>query len=429
MKTEISVKLKYDRTVAEFFCPASVRWKKLTPADSALATDEPILQKAIAKLKVNEKLRQALNKPRANVTLVVPDHTRYCNLPRILEHLIPTLQASSPSNIEILIATGTHPIQAEAVARATVGEKAWAELPVRQHDCHNKNALAYLGKTSRGTPIWLDQKVISSDLVLTVGGVLFHYFAGFGGGPKMLLPGVAGYETILDNHRRTIDPLTGDFDQFCYEGNIETNPVYVDLAEIERFVPQAISLQVVLDLKKHFANILVGAPLATHREIVATVKSLYEIPIVEQADVVLASAGGFPSDVNLIQAHKSIHHAFAAVKPGGAIIIFAACSEGIGSSSFLQYFDGSDAKAIGKRLLTDFQLNGHTALALKRKTEAADIILISALAPETVRQCGMIPAADLASAWALLDRRGLKAQTGYIFENAAHFVPALAAEK
>lgn len=417
--------LKYDRTAVNMDGPTSVDWGRLVPLSAAPVTDERILPAAIAELRAQDKVRQVLARPCARITLVVPDHTRYCSLPEILAHLLPELQTHSGAQIEVLIANGTHSVQAEAVARATVGARAWAELPIRQHDCHNKSALAFAGETTRGTPVWLDQKVLTADLVITIGGVLFHYFAGFGGGPKMLLPGVAGYETTLYNHRRTIDPQTGDFHQFCYEGNIETNPVYLDLAEIERFVPQAISLQVVLDLNKKFAAARVGPLVQTHRDLAATVKSLYEIPMAAPADVVVASAGGFPADVNLIQAHKSIHHAFAAVKHGGALVILAACSEGIGSSSFLRYFDGSDAKAIGRRLLSDFQLNGHTALALKRKTEAATIILISELAPEIVRQCGMIPASNLSSAWTILTQRGLTAKTGYIFENAAHFVPTM----
>lgn len=357
--------------------------------------------------------------------LVVPDHTRRCRLDELLPRLLPELEDALSLRTRILVANGSHVLQPESLVREVIGAEVYDAYPVTQHDCREEKRLELLGTTSRGTPITINRMALEADWVVTIGGILYHYFAGFGGGPKMLLPGIAGQESILQNHRFTLDPATGQFHPDCREGEIDRNPVYLDLAEICTFFPQALSLQLVLSPEGQIAAAAAGPILPTQRHLLPVVRRLYSIPIYAQADIVLASAGGYPGDVNLIQSHKSIHHAYQALKPGGTLVILAECREGIGSSTFLNYFTGGTAAEMGKELLRSYLINGHTALAMKSKTEAARIILVSALAPEVVQRIGMIPAKSMDEAWALA-RPGLPQRpAGYIMPRAGKYLPLL----
>ncbi len=417
------IALRYGDETVPFLLDDRIHWQILEKTiPSPELKEEEIVGRA-----VDDLLQQLADriKSRQKLLLVVPDHTRRCQLALVLPLLTSALENKFSCRIEILIANGSHALQPEQTIRQLVGDDIYDRYSVQQHDCRDNENLDYFGQTSNGTPVYLNKKIRAADFILTIGGVLYHYFAGFGGGPKMLLPGVAGYETIRLNHRRTIDEKTGLFHPDCHEGNISTNPVFNDLVQIVNFVPNVLSLQLAINEKGRIVAAQAGPILPTHKKICALVEKMYSLPIGYKADVVVASAGGFPSDVNLIQSHKSIHHAFQAVKENGQIIILAECREGIGSKTFMPYFDEGSSAAIGRKLLKDYKINGHTALALKCKTEKSKIILISQLPPSQVRKTGMIPAKDLAQAWYMIAADMVPNATGYIFPNAHIYVPVL----
>ncbi len=389
------MKLKFGRQEISFDPPSNINWQVLQKETiPQIAGETTIIQNAVARLFtfLQEKVH-----PGSKLLLIVPDHTRKCRLPIVLPLLLSQLKKLR-SHIDIVVANGSHVLQPEHVIRDLVGEDVYTSYPVIQHDCHDEKMLVFFGKTLNGTEIYLNKKVKEADFILTVGGILFHYFAGFGGGPKMLMPGVAGYETIRQNHRLTVDAETGYFHKECYEGNIKTNPVYLDLAQVVKFVPQCTSLQFALDAEGKIVQAETGPILETQGAICPAVNDLYTIPVEEKADIVIASAGGFPADVNLIQSHKSIHHAFQAVKPEGKIILLAECPEGVGSKTFMPYFEENSSAGIGRRLLNDYKINGHTALSLKIKSEKARIYFVSKLDEQLVRKTGMLPCSTFTEA-------------------------------
>ncbi|NIA30124.1 MAG: nickel-dependent lactate racemase [Actinobacteria bacterium] len=417
------MQLKYGKGKVEFDLPQNIQWQVLHKNLPFLyGSEDQTIDDGIYSLVKQLSSRVA---PKAKLLFIVPDHTRRCRLEIILPKLTQELEQKFNAQIEILIANGSHVLQPEHVIRDLVGEAIYKKYPVQQHDCHDEKTLHDFGKTTAGTPVRLNSKVKEADFIITIGGVLYHYFAGFGGGPKMLLPGVAAYETIRMNHRRTIDPQTGRFHSHCHEGNITTNPVYLDLAQVIDFVPNCLSLQVALDFSGHVIHAAAGPILETQKEICSHVADVYSLPLEKPADIVVASAGGFPSDVNLIQAHKSIHHAFQAVKKGGHIIVLAECSEGIGSKSFLPYFEFGAAENIGRQLLRDYQINGHTALALKSKAEQVKVILVSSLEKEIVKKTGMIPVESFAVAWKIAEKELDAGSAGYIIPKASVTVPII----
>ena len=359
----------------------------------------------------------------SRLLLIIPDHTRRCRVHDILRALLPALEQRFQPRIDLLIANGSHVVQPESTIRELVGADLYDAYPVRQHDSRNAAALDYWGMTSYGTPIYLNEKVKHADFILTIGGVLYHYFAGFGGGAKMLLPGVAGYETVRINHRRTVDEVTAAMHSGCREGGLDGNPVFADLSEVVALLPDALSLQVVLNRRQEFVFCEAGPLLEVHRRACACVQAVYSIPIKRKADVVVASAGGFPGDVNLIQAHKSLHHAFQAVREGGSIVLLAECREGVGSSTCMPVFDAGDSAAMGKRLLEEYQINGQTALSIRMKAEKASVYLISALDSALVAKTGMIPVDSLEQAWEKIAPSLNSGALGYSMPKASTYLP------
>jgi nickel-dependent lactate racemase len=387
------MELKYGDSFVNIELPDHIEWRVLQQDAPFFLSDEMhLVRQGVDNLV--EQLRSRLSS-KGSVLLIVPDHTRKCNLPSILPELIKRLKQDFQAQIKILIANGSHAQQPEETIIDLVTPEIYQRYPTIQHDSLQDEQLVYLGQTTNGTDVRLNKLVAESDFVITIGGMLYHYFAGFGGGPKMLLPGVAAYETIRQNHSRTID-TNGQFHPFAQNGNISTNPVYEDLSQVLNFVPNVLSLQVVLSPQGKIAFCEAGPIIETQQKLIPKVKELYSISVDEKSDIVIASAGGFPSDVNLIQSHKSIHHAFQAVKENGILVIFARCREGIGSKTFLPYFEYSSSKKIGQALSKEFKINGQTALALREKAEKSQIYFISDLEAEIVERIGMIPCQSFA---------------------------------
>lgn len=417
------LKLKYGTSSVKFDLPQTVNWQVLkNDLPFSPYSETEIIETAISDL--FSQLKQ-VNNPLKNLLLIVPDHTRRCGLGLFLPVLINKLQDQFSANITILIANGSHVVQPEETIVGLLGKNIFDNYTVLQHDSKNSSELYFAGTTSFGTPIWLNKQVRETDYIITIGGVLYHYFAGFGGGPKMLLPGVAGYETIRQNHKRTVDPATGNFHKECYEGNITTNPVYSDLVQVLDFVPNVLSLQLALDTDGKIIHAESGPVEKTQHKVCEKVAQAFSVPIKEKADIVVASAGGYPSDVNLIQTHKSIHHAFQAVKSGGTIILLAECGQGVGSKTFMPYLEYNSSQKIGQALLRDYKINGHTALTLRAKAEQAKIVLVSSLGKELVNKTGLVPASSIEEAWDMVKNELPPEPIGYIMEKASAIVPVL----
>jgi len=415
------MKIPYGKTFIDIQLPKHIKWQHLKKdAPFSFPPQVELVQAGVDNLIA--QLQSRINR-QAKLLLIVPDHTRKCNLPIILPPLIEALQSSFSASIEILVANGSHVAQPESVIRDLVSEKIYTTIQTNQHDAKDESQLAYFGATRDNTKIWLNKKVKEADFIITIGGILYHYFAGFGGGPKMLLPGVAGYETIRKNHSRTIDGDSGNFHPHSRGGEIELNPVYTDLSQVLDFVPNVLSLQVVLSADQKIAACKAGPILETQQLLLPLVKQLYGVNAGDKADVVVAGAGGFPADVNLIQAHKAIRHAFKVAGDNGALIMFAQCSEGIGSSTFLSYFELGSSKRIGERLAVDFKINGQTALSLRERAEKVNILLISELEADVVRRTGMTPCSSWENALQILNADLKHYKTGFVMPQAATTVP------
>jgi nickel-dependent lactate racemase len=233
------------------------------------------------------------------------------------------------------------------------------------------DSVQYVGTTRRGTKVSVNPFLLDADFALAIGNVDVHYFAGYTGGYKAVVPGLAGKETIERNHSLMTLPN-------AEPAVVESNPVREDLEEAGRMTGLRYVVNVVQDERKRIVSSFAGDPIAAQRAAIKTVDDLVKVPVRESADIVVASAGGYPRDINLYQAHKAIENASHAVKNGGAIILVAECREGFGNSTFETWMTGaSSLDEAGEKLSKHFILGAHKAFALSRIAKRAEIIVAS----------------------------------------------------
>jgi len=304
------------------------------------------------------------------VVVVVSDITRPCPTRTILPFVMRSLKTSGVprDNVRILIATGTHRRHTPAEKRTLLGSYA-SSIP--QVVDHSMDSVQYVGTTKRGTRVSVNSLLLDADFALAVGNVDVHYFAGYTGGYKAVVPGLAGKETIERNHSLMTLPN-------AEPAVVESNPVREDLEEAGQMTGLRYVINVVQDERKRIVSSFAGDPIAAQRAAIKTVDDLVKVPVKEPADIVVASAGGYPRDINLYQAHKAIENASHAVKNGGTIILVAECREGFGNTTFENWMTSpTSLDEVGEKLNKHFILGAHKAFALSKIAKRTEIIVAS----------------------------------------------------
>ncbi len=346
-----------------------------------------------------EPLREILHRGE-RTTIVVPDASRVAGQRVYLPVLIDVLNQCgiADRDVTILIATGSHALPTDEEKRELVGEEIAARVRVLAHDCRDADANVRLGRTAAGVPVIIDQAVVKAERLIVTGAVWFHYFAGFGGGPKLVNPGCAAYETIVANHAFTLDPERVGLHPNCRPGQTEGNPVFEDLLDSLKFVTVDFSLQTVVGKGGKLVQIWGGDIRQVHRTAAEFLLQHATVPAQGPFPLVVASAGGDPYDINLVQAHKSLVNATRFAREGGVIVWLAECRGGAGSWGLEQSLQYPDPETLYRNLRQEFVLNGNTALSLMLKARAYNVILVSDLPPDWVRRLGITPASDLSEA-------------------------------
>jgi len=234
--------------------------------------------------------------------------------------------------------------------------------------------------------------VVESDLIIATGNLELHWFVGYSGGNKALLPGVCSKTSIEKNHSLMLS-------EHAVAGNIDTNPVRLDIEEAGSIANVGFIVNVVLNSKKEIVKAVAGHPIYAHREGVKYIDQMYKLPIKRKYDIVVASCGGFPKDINLYQAQKGLDNAFHAVKEGGTIVLVAECREGFGERTFEEWM--RKAKSPDEPLQwirSNFVLGGHKAVGFCKVLKKAEIFLCSSMNEETVKDVFMKPFNDVQQA-------------------------------
>jgi nickel-dependent lactate racemase len=239
--------------------------------------------------------------------------------------------------------------------------------------------LMHVGETSCGIRVELNRALFEFDHVVLIGGVTFHYFAGFTGGRKLVCPGLASSKTISATHKLAFDCATLDRRTGVGTGLLEGNAVHEAFLEAASKANIAFAVNTIVDDAGRVTDVYCGDWIESHTAACETFSDRYAVSISEKRNLVIVSCGGYPFDINMIQAHKSLEAASHACADGGTIILLAECRDGLGRDDFLNWFDASDSGELAVRLCEKYQVNGQTAWSLLKKAERFQIKAMSAL--------------------------------------------------
>lgn len=330
------------------------------------------------------------------IAIVVADKTRLCGYKNYLPWILDILYQKDmeKQQIQFFIAYGIHERQSDEECLNAYGD-IYQKYSFIHHDSDNKNLFTYLGRTDRGTKIHIRKDLLEKDLIITFGALSHHYFAGYGGGRKLLFPGLGYKPDIYQNHGLFLDKSLKDLTPGCRPGNIENNPLAQDLRQIDSFIgTQRVCIHGILGSKGKVCQLIVGQTYTDFLSACKTLDSFYKTNTEKQYELVIASCGGFPKDINFIQAHKAINNAAMFVKDKGSLIILAECIDGIGSDSFIEYFDYHNFARAFNLLEKDYKGNGGTALSMMAKTSRINIFLKTFLDDKICQKIGVQKIAD-----------------------------------
>ena len=352
--------------------------------------EQEVVRQALGRPLGTPALR-ALVRPGQQVAIVVSDGTRPCPTDRLLPPVLEELAAAgvSDADVTVVVALGLHRAQTPAELAALVGPEVHARVRVVNHDVED---VVRLGATARGTPVELFRPLVEADVRICLGNLEFHYFAGFSGGAKAVLPGCASSATIAANHGLMTRPG-------AETGRLVGNPVREDLEEGAAMLGIDFILNALVDDRHRMVAAFAGHVREAHRKGCERVVERGAVPIARCADIVLVSAGGYPLDVNMYQAQKALDNAVHAVREGGVIVWVAECREGLGGDAFASWLQEADsADGILARIEREFVLGGHKAAAIAAVLKKARVHLVSSLPAEALGRVGLVPFDDLGQA-------------------------------
>lgn len=334
------------------------------------------------------------------IVIVTSDITRYTGsefyLPMLVERL--NRQGVADRDIEVLIALGIHRRQTDHEHQKILGPL-YGRLRVNDHDCDDHGQLVMVGTTSSGIKVSINRRAVEADRLILTGTVGFHYFAGFGGGRKSVLPGIASRQACMASHFAVLNSGNGSGkNPLAITGNLVGNPVHQAMVEGCKMARPDFILNTVLTPDKQIIGAFAGDWLLAHEAGCRFYRERFAFPLQAKADLVIASCGGFPKDINLIQAHKAMEYSSQSIKEGGVMILLAECRDGFGNSTFFNWFRFKQLDEFESALREHYEINGQTAYSMLQKAQRFRIILVSQFPAREVEEMGMIPANSLEGA-------------------------------
>lgn len=384
----------------------------------------------LADAELGEKLDQPIASPPLedvvspgdSVLIVVPDATRQTGCGQVVNLIVRRLIAngSAPHEMRIVFATGIHRKVTEDEKHSILTPFIAQRIKTLDHDPRDLMQLIKLGETSSGIPVELNRAVVEHDKIIVVGGAAFHYFAGFTGGRKLVCPGLASSRTVLATHRLAFDCSKMSRRDGVGTGRLSGNAVHEAFMEVVGFAPPAFAITTIVNDRGEVTDLFCGDWKRSHEAACEAYQAKSTVQIREKHDLVVVSSGGFPYDINLIQAHKALEAASHACVEGGTIIFLAECTDGTGREDFLKWFDADSKAKMAARMCEKYQVNGQTAWSLLDKAERFNIKIVTSLAAETTQKM-RLEKVEAAS----LDEFSFQGRSGYIFPAASRCRVAL----
>ncbi|MBS5492604.1 MAG: nickel-dependent lactate racemase [Sutterella wadsworthensis] len=317
-------------------------------------------------------------KPGDTVAFICNDPTRVANSFDFMPVMVNELNrlGVKDEDMKIVFALGTHRAMTHEEMVEGVGAEVAGRLKMFNSLCNNDEDFEYFGTTSRGTPVHIHKELCNVDHVILTGTIVHHYFSGYGGGRKAILPGCAAMETVRVNHSFMLDENAG-------LGRTVGNPCYEDQMEGVALFAKGRSLflfNAILNAKHEFLRMFAGDYIAAHKEACKFVDQVYGCVIPKEADLVIASCGGYPKDINVYQMQKTMDNAACAVRKDGVVILLADCEEGSGSAVLEETFRRlKTPERIKAELEANFKIGANKAYAITRPISKARYILVTSL--------------------------------------------------
>lgn len=380
----MELKVTYGSSSEEIILPQGVEVKTLSQREDLIRED---LEPTIKRLK--EEVKFFLSGAHS-LLVIVNDYTRPTPTEKILSYLKEEIENKETY---FLIALGSHrPPKPEEYERIFGKFFGIYRERIVCHDAKDKSRLKFLGKTSFGTPVELADLIFKFPKIITINSIEPHYFAGFTGGRKTFIPGVAGYEAITFNHKLSLSPKAQTL-------NIVDNPVSLDMEEVSLMVPRPVfSIQLVIDQQKELWDIKFGELKKSFFEGIKRAEGVFCLPIKKPYDVVLAVVQP-PYDVDLYQSQKALENAKLGVKEGGVIILVSPCREGIGDDEFIKVMRrGKSPKEVISEIEKNFVLGAHKSAKLAELISRFEVLAVVPIAEDIITSLFMKKMASVSEA-------------------------------
>ena len=420
------LKLKYGSGRAESeFRPTRQTVELKTKRIATLQRPEEIIAQALEQPIGCFPFAQLFKKA-GHIVLLVPDDLHDSGGEHYLPLLLRRLKAVGVSMREVtILVAGAWGARRNGVPHLIAGEEDAGYPRVVYHDANDAKSLEYAGETKRGTPVFVNRLLVDAEYVLLCGASGHHSFAGYRGGPELIVSSCAGRETLERNLFLACDLAQGRLHPRCYDGVLTGNPVQEDMREAFRFLSFNFLLHTIVNDRNQVVSAVAGEPLQAHAAGCHMVDDIYRVPVAQMADLTIVSAGGHPHDRNFLEAHRALHHACRVTNPGGTIIFVAECARGLGSPHLLPASSAEVLRMAAPQELGHYPPEMVWALSTKQKARDYRVIAVTNLAEKIVAGLGLTHAASLREALQLAQAALGENRLCYLIPNGATAVPEI----
>lgn len=376
----MKIKLKKDRDYVYASIDDTHNTEILMPKTAEInKSEESVIIEALKK-PINSEPLEKIVKTGEKIVIITSDITRPMKSKTVLPYILKEFQEANvdKDDITIVLALGSHRKHTEEEKIQLVGEEVYNTVKVidsSMNDCKN------FGTCKNGTPVDIFTPVADADRIICLGNVEYHYFAGYSGGAKAIMPGVSSHAAIQANHSNMVK-------EGSYAGNLDTNPVRQDIDEVGKHIKIDFIFNVLQSSDKTIVGAFAGHYIDAHRAACRALDAMYKVNIKEKADVVVVSPGGYPKDINIYQAQKALDNARHAVKDGGTIILCASCREGFENDVFKKWMMTKTKEQMVKEIKENFVLGGHKAAAIAMTMMKSEIYMVTDYDKNTIEHMG-----------------------------------------
>ncbi|MBI2525463.1 MAG: nickel-dependent lactate racemase [Candidatus Rokubacteria bacterium] len=424
------IDLAYDETVQTVDLPDEGFLGTLSARHLSAARDVATVVREALQRPIGSPPLAGVIRPGRPVTVVIGDTTRSWSRPDL--YLPPLLDELNrfgvpDAAITVISATGTHRPQTPEERRALVGPAVLPRVRFVEHDSRDQAAMVHVGTTSRGTPVRVNRVVAGAEQLILSGAVTQHFLAGYGGGRKAIVPGVAAYETIQTNHKLSLSLTRGEgvlptVDSLLADGNA----VSEDMAEAAGMLKPCFGLNVIVNEDMQIARIIGGHWEASHRAACDIVRETVCCGIPHLADLVIVSNGGYPKDINMWQSSKTIDNAARAVAPGGVMLWLTCCRDGLGAEEFATALEeGGDKQQTEELMRRKFTIGALVTYVIQKHASRCRVLIVTALEQRHCRQLGLEPVGSAGEGLRAAHAQLGRTPTTYVMPHGGSVVPVL----